>query len=66
MTQPSLAEISVVLLSQAVYRSTSALKISERDEPILIKFSPINLYVFFLYPSKLKKVATEINAKIKI
>jgi hypothetical protein len=36
--QASLAEISVVFLYQSVYRSTSALNISEQDGPILTKF----------------------------
>jgi hypothetical protein len=68
LTQPSLAEISAIFLYKGFYRSSSALNISGKDEPILIKFSTINLQYVLTTSTKaqhsiLKTVATKINLK---
>jgi hypothetical protein len=43
MKLTQLAEISAIFLNKGVYRLSSAFIISGQDEPILIKFSTINL-----------------------
>ncbi len=68
LTQPSLAEISAICIYKAVYRSSSAPTISGKDEPILIKFSTINLQCVLTTSPKAKHsnsktVATKINLK---